>query len=1262
MLPRGVGVPTVRGSRGGRDVVEAVPQIVANCKVLGLLGQGGMGSVFRSVHMTLGRRMAIKVLPAEFTRSPEYVSRFLREARTIANLNHPNIVLVHDAGEQNGIYYIAMELVDGASLAAVTRHSSRLPEPVALDFLAQSARGLGYAHDRGLVHRDIKPENLLINREGTLKVVDFGLVLEEASQSHLTRSGTFLGTPTFMSPEQCDGDVADARSDLYALGATFYCALTGHAPFTGSTALGIMYKHKFEAPPPLDGDISAQTSAIILKLLAKKREDRYQTAKELSADVANAARTVPPRTDWSLDQVLGIVAPPQPEPTAEELSAIGRGRSSETVAMQELRGRPAGGESSSASPGSEAAGTLPPGRTPAPGSISASAWDPTLIAPRTPLPRGALNTPAPSPLPGLPTPAPGGRASRTGLWVGAAAALLLGIGAGGYFFYRSHRRSQLEGYVKAIESLRQSGSLDDAHYELRQAMSGFPDEPRLNDLRQSLAEDIRKKAQRDREINLQFARKEVRLDDWVKKAKAAFEGGRFDEAILGYQEARKLDPDSEELKTGLDAAHLAHLRARVAEAEKNRKWEDALSFSKQSLEFGGTFEQVQRLEQRVKVEELRQDALRLSRNDDLLAAADRFDEAALSSTRDTAVRDELQQLAVQQRTQHHLNRATEAEKQGQWTGAIAALNKALKLAPKDAAIEKRLEHARRSFRNETSFESAMSLGRKALDAQRWSEAAEMYRAAIGHNQDHSEAKALLTEAIHRDVLSQADTKVQTRAWREASALLDEIEIEVGKTAQTGVKIEFERLSMLVRNNREEISRKETRAQTAAKEDALATAIQEFEALIDLNPADRTSYETALAPLRIEHAYRGALADGDGAASAGQFAKARTAYRQAGERKKDDATAQATVKARLALMVASEKLFKVEPLIAEKNWGEARTQLAAIQKEIPADNTIAATAVDERLKAVDGALAQIDALEETGRTAVPHRKWEDGREALKQLQELNPSRKDAYRKQLDDLETALKAFNEQTARQARYDLQMGEARRKLGQEDFDGAIASAGLALEAIADDPPAKDLIKDARDRKDAKARAMLINDTHRNLQGLVEKGQLDQAASLADTTAKQNATVTELNSMAAALKEMRDAKRAVALASKPLDDSMGIVSSSPVNDRQRLQRAIQSAKEKWTQQEAEAVRQFVTRDYAAAQNTASTLSTGALNQTRSTIVGVATTADQLGDEAARSTPHRRNIGEMGVEGGNSDADAQKKALPYRSLSKKLRDLAAGIR
>jgi eukaryotic-like serine/threonine-protein kinase len=182
--------------------VESVPQVIGNCKIVGRIGAGGMGSVYRAVHNTLGRHIALKIMPAEFTRNPdrnpEYVSRFMREAKAVASLNHPNIVGIHDAGEQYGIYYISMELIDGASLAGVLRKKGPMPEAAVLDLMIQAAKGLGAAHKQGLIHRDIKPENMLINKDGMLKIVDFGLVMDSDSQSHLTRTGTFLGTPAYM--------------------------------------------------------------------------------------------------------------------------------------------------------------------------------------------------------------------------------------------------------------------------------------------------------------------------------------------------------------------------------------------------------------------------------------------------------------------------------------------------------------------------------------------------------------------------------------------------------------------------------------------------------------------------------------------------------------------------------------------------------------------------------------------------------------------------------------------------------------------------------------------------------------------------------------------------------------------------------------------------------------------------------------------------------------------------------------------------------
>ncbi|MFH0939890.1 MAG: protein kinase [Planctomycetota bacterium] len=265
-------------------MAAAIPERVGNFRIVEKLGQGGMGMVFRAMHSTLERPVALKLLPAEFANHPEYVMRFLREARTIATLQHENIIQVYDAGEQDGQYYIAMELVDGENLLKYAEGKGRLPEQEGLALLLQAAKGLVAAHAKGLVHRDIKPENLLLGKDNVLRIGDFGLVMESTSTTQLTVTGACLGTPMYMSPEQADGEQADARTDLYSLGVTFYRILTGQAPFTSTTVMNLLFKHKFEAPPDprsLRPELSQDVAYLLLHLLAKKREDRPQSAQAL---------------------------------------------------------------------------------------------------------------------------------------------------------------------------------------------------------------------------------------------------------------------------------------------------------------------------------------------------------------------------------------------------------------------------------------------------------------------------------------------------------------------------------------------------------------------------------------------------------------------------------------------------------------------------------------------------------------------------------------------------------------------------------------------------------------------------------------------------------------------------------------------------------------------------------------------------------------------------------------------------------------------
>ena len=291
-----------------------LPTSIGPFKILSKLGQGGMGSVYLALHGTLQRTVALKVLPPEFSAHPEYISRFMREARVIAGLRHENIIHIYDSGEINGQYYIAMEHVDGGNLLNVADARTKIGEKEGLGLMLQAARGLLVAHAKGLIHRDIKPENLLLGTDGRIRLVDFGLVADSGSDTQLTQAGTCLGTPMYMSPEQADGEPTDARSDLYALGASFFRVFTGRPPFISGTVMNTLFKQKFEKPPEpraLRPDLSQSTSDLLLHLLAKRREDRPADAQALMAMIEQvlAGKTIPPPPAF---------VPLAPKPRAEE--------------------------------------------------------------------------------------------------------------------------------------------------------------------------------------------------------------------------------------------------------------------------------------------------------------------------------------------------------------------------------------------------------------------------------------------------------------------------------------------------------------------------------------------------------------------------------------------------------------------------------------------------------------------------------------------------------------------------------------------------------------------------------------------------------------------------------------------------------------------------------------------------------------------------------------------------------------------------------
>ena len=259
---------------------------IGHCEIDGQLGAGGMGVVYRGHHALLGHAMAVKLLNDDLAHTPGYVDRFLREARAAAGIKHPNVVQVSDAGEENGKYFIAMELVEGTDLLEDLKQGGAIPVGRARHLLRQVASGLAAAHALGLIHRDIKPENLLLARDGTVKISDFGLAKSLLSETRLTQTGIVLGTPAFMSPEQCEGRTLTAASDIYSLGATFFYLVTGHLPFKAERVGELLLKH-MESPAPyateVNPEVDEQLSDLLVRMMAKRPAKRFRDAGELLA-------------------------------------------------------------------------------------------------------------------------------------------------------------------------------------------------------------------------------------------------------------------------------------------------------------------------------------------------------------------------------------------------------------------------------------------------------------------------------------------------------------------------------------------------------------------------------------------------------------------------------------------------------------------------------------------------------------------------------------------------------------------------------------------------------------------------------------------------------------------------------------------------------------------------------------------------------------------------------------------------------------------
>lgn len=248
-------------------------------QVIEKLGQGGMADVYLGIQEKLQRHVAIKVMIPLLFRDEQFSRRFIKEAQTAAQLNHPNIITIHDVGETGDSYYIVMEYLE-ESLSQRLKQRGSFPPQEALDVVKMIACALDYAHNKGFIHRDIKPDNIMFRADGTAVLVDFGIARAMDSTTHLTRTGMSIGTPHYMSPEQCKGEKIDGRSDIYSLGVQFYEIITGEVPYKAENTAGIIIKH-IQDPVPRLPDRLSRYQPLIDKMMAKDRDKRFQSGEEL---------------------------------------------------------------------------------------------------------------------------------------------------------------------------------------------------------------------------------------------------------------------------------------------------------------------------------------------------------------------------------------------------------------------------------------------------------------------------------------------------------------------------------------------------------------------------------------------------------------------------------------------------------------------------------------------------------------------------------------------------------------------------------------------------------------------------------------------------------------------------------------------------------------------------------------------------------------------------------------------------------------------
>jgi len=299
--------------------VSWVPHIgseFAGYRLESLLGHGGMSIVYRAEHIQLGRTVALKLLAPELSDEGDFRDRFVEESRLAASLDHPNIIPIHEAGEENGLFFIAMRYVDGPDLRTIIKQEGHLDLAKTTSIIGQVAAALDAAHEKGLVHRDVKPANILVasghgpEHTDHVYLSDFGVAKHTTSRV-LTKTGLFVGTVDYAAPEQIEGKPLDGRADLYALGCVLYECLTGARAYDRDSEVALMYAHLLEQPPAVTEkrpDLPHEIDQVVAKAMAKSRDDRYASGSEMVADLRGVLTAGASRTDLGSETVLGAGA------------------------------------------------------------------------------------------------------------------------------------------------------------------------------------------------------------------------------------------------------------------------------------------------------------------------------------------------------------------------------------------------------------------------------------------------------------------------------------------------------------------------------------------------------------------------------------------------------------------------------------------------------------------------------------------------------------------------------------------------------------------------------------------------------------------------------------------------------------------------------------------------------------------------------------------------------------------------------------------